>query len=162
MFYVGAQIMCWTYIYQYAETLGIDNRSAVTYAYWALILFLIGRWIGTYLLKFVSSGKLLMYFAIGAMAFTHWGYIYRRYDRIVFLSGHFIMHVFNVSYYLWHCFGRCWGRRQIWCRIFGYGHSRWCNYASPTRFDIGLLEDPAMRISKFLECLKSIFHSCFH
>jgi FHS family L-fucose permease-like MFS transporter len=70
MFYVGAQIMCWTYIYQYAETLGIDNRSAVSYAYWALILFLIGRWIGTYLLKFVSSGKLLMYFALGAMAFT--------------------------------------------------------------------------------------------
>ena len=70
MFYVGAQIMCWTYIYQYAETLGIDNRSAVTYAYWALVLFLIGRWIGTYLLKFVSSGKLLMYFAMGAMAFT--------------------------------------------------------------------------------------------
>jgi FHS family L-fucose permease-like MFS transporter len=70
MFYVGAQIICWTYIYQYAETLGIDNRSAVTYAYWALILFLIGRWVGTYLLKFVSSGKLLMYFAIGAMAFT--------------------------------------------------------------------------------------------
>ncbi len=70
MFYVGAQIMCWTYIYQYAETLGIDNRSAVTYAYWALILFLIGRWIGTYLLKYVSSGKLLMYFALGAIAFT--------------------------------------------------------------------------------------------
>ncbi len=70
MFYVGAQIMCWTYIYQYAETLGIDNRSAVTYAYWALILFLIGRWIGTYLLKYVSSGKLLLYFALGAAAFT--------------------------------------------------------------------------------------------
>jgi len=70
MFYVGAQIMCWTYIYQYAETLGIDNRSAVTYAYWALILFLVGRWIGTYLLKFVSSGRLLMYFAYGAIVFT--------------------------------------------------------------------------------------------
>ena len=70
MFYVGAQIMCWTYIYQYAETLGIDNRSAVTYAYWALILFLIGRWIGTYLLKYIPSGKLLMYFAFGAIAFT--------------------------------------------------------------------------------------------
>ncbi|MGB5358455.1 MAG: L-fucose:H+ symporter permease, partial [Eudoraea sp.] len=70
MFYVGAQIMCWTYIYQYAETLGIDNRSAVTYAYWALILFLIGRWIGTYLLKYVSSGRLLMFFAIGAILFT--------------------------------------------------------------------------------------------
>lgn len=70
MFYVGAQIMCWTYIYQYAETLGIDNQSAVTYAYLALILFLIGRWVGTYLLKFIDSGKLLMYFAIGAACFT--------------------------------------------------------------------------------------------
>lgn len=70
MFYVGAQIMCWTYIYQYAETLGIDNRSAVTYAYWALILFLIGRWIGTYLLKYIPSGKLLMYFALFAILFT--------------------------------------------------------------------------------------------
>jgi len=70
MFYVGAQIMCWTYIYQYAETLGIDNQSAVSYAYMALILFLIGRWIGTYLLKFYHSGKLLMYFAIGAIVFT--------------------------------------------------------------------------------------------
>ena len=70
MFYVGAQIMCWTYIYQYAETLGIDNRSAVTYAYWALFLFLIGRWVGTYLLKYIPSGKLLMYFAFGAIAFT--------------------------------------------------------------------------------------------
>ncbi|CAN0605929.1 unnamed protein product, partial [Ectocarpus sp. 12 AP-2014] len=28
-FYVGAQIMCWTYVYQYAETLGIDAKSAV-------------------------------------------------------------------------------------------------------------------------------------
>jgi len=70
MFYVGAQIMVWTYIYQYAETLGIDNRSAVTYAYWALILFLIGRWTGTYLLKYVDSGRLLMYFALGAIFFT--------------------------------------------------------------------------------------------
>ena len=70
MFYVGAQIMCWTYIYQYAETLGIDNQSAVSYAYVALILFLIGRWVGTYLLKFFDSGKLLMYFAFGAIFFT--------------------------------------------------------------------------------------------
>jgi FHS family L-fucose permease-like MFS transporter len=70
MFYVGAQIMCWTYIYQYAEALGIDNQSAVTYAYLALILFLIGRWVGTYMLKFIDSGKLLMYFAIGATCFT--------------------------------------------------------------------------------------------
>ncbi|MEZ5043612.1 MAG: L-fucose:H+ symporter permease [Saprospiraceae bacterium] len=70
MFYVGAQIMCWTYIYQYAETLGIDNRSAVPYAMTALLIFLIGRWICTFLLKYINSGKLLMYLAFLAIVFT--------------------------------------------------------------------------------------------
>jgi len=70
MFYVGAQIMCWTYIYQYAESIGIDNRSAVPYAMSALVIFLIGRWICTFLLRYLSSGKLLMYMSILAMIFT--------------------------------------------------------------------------------------------
>ena len=70
MFYVGAQIMCWTYIYQYAETLGIDNQSAVPYAMTALIVFLIGRWVCTYLMRFINSGKLLLYMSILAIVFT--------------------------------------------------------------------------------------------
>lgn len=70
MFYVGAQIMCWTYIYQYAETLGIDNQSAVKYAMTALGVFLVGRWLCTFLLKYVSPGKLLTLFAILAIVFT--------------------------------------------------------------------------------------------
>ena len=70
MFYVGAQIMCWTYIYQYAETLGIDNRSAVPYAMTALVIFLIGRWICTYLMQYINAGKLLLYMALLAIAFT--------------------------------------------------------------------------------------------
>lgn len=67
MFYIGAQIMCWTYIYQYAENLGIDNRNAVNYAYAALGLFLVGRFLCTYLLKFINSGKLLMLLSVGAV-----------------------------------------------------------------------------------------------
>ncbi|GJM33345.1 MAG: L-fucose permease [Saprospiraceae bacterium] len=70
MFYVGAQIMCWTYIYQYAETLGIDNRSAVPYAMAALGIFLLGRWVCTFLLKYINSGKLLMFLALLAIVFT--------------------------------------------------------------------------------------------
>jgi len=70
MFYVGAQIMCWTYIYQYAESIGIDNRSAVPYAMTALIVFLIGRWICTWLLRYYSGGKLLLIFSVLAMIFT--------------------------------------------------------------------------------------------
>lgn len=65
-FYVGAQIMCWTYLYQYAEALGINNELAVNYGIAALVVFMVGRWIGTALLKFVNSAKLLCYFSIGA------------------------------------------------------------------------------------------------
>ncbi len=70
VFYVGAQIMVWTYIYQYAETLGINNRDAVNYAYWALGIFLVGRFACTFLLKYINSAKLLMTLAIAAMICT--------------------------------------------------------------------------------------------
>ncbi|UZH56680.1 L-fucose:H+ symporter permease [Salinimicrobium tongyeongense] len=66
-FYVGAQIMCWTYIYQYAESIGIPNNKAVNYAIFALVLFLVGRWIGTGLLRYFHAGKLLFLFALGAI-----------------------------------------------------------------------------------------------
>lgn len=67
LFYVGAQIMCWTYIYQYAESLGISNQKAVNYAYAALAIFLGGRFLCTYLLKFIQAGKLLVVLGLGAV-----------------------------------------------------------------------------------------------
>ncbi|MFS4446988.1 L-fucose:H+ symporter permease [Maribacter sp. 2307UL18-2] len=66
-FYVGAQIMCWTYVYQYAETLGIDAKSAVWYGLAGYVIFLIGRTIGTALMTKIDSGKLLMLFGFGGM-----------------------------------------------------------------------------------------------
>ena len=68
--YVGGQIMCWTYIYQYAEGIGMDSVTAGYYQMAAFVLFTVGRAIGTYLLRFISSGKLLMYFAVLAMVFA--------------------------------------------------------------------------------------------
>ncbi|SFD12782.1 L-fucose:H+ symporter permease [Algibacter pectinivorans] len=68
--YVGAQIMCWTYIYQYAEAININNVTAGYYQMVAFILFTFGRAVGTYLLKFISSGKLLMCFAVLAIIFV--------------------------------------------------------------------------------------------
>ncbi|MEM6770083.1 MAG: L-fucose:H+ symporter permease [Bacteroidota bacterium] len=69
-FYVGAQIMCWTYVYQLAESIGITNADAVYYAVAALVIFLIGRWIGTFLLQYFTGGRLLFLFAVGAGVFT--------------------------------------------------------------------------------------------
>ena len=66
--YVGGQIMCWTYIYQYAEGIGMDSVTAGYYQMAAFVLFTIGRAFGTYLLRFLPSGKLLMYFALAAGA----------------------------------------------------------------------------------------------
>ena len=63
-FYVGAQIMCWTYIYQYAEGIGINSSMAANYQLTAFILFFLGRGIGTFMLRYVSSVKLLMTYSL--------------------------------------------------------------------------------------------------
>lgn len=68
--YVGAQIMCWTYIYQYAEAIGMASDVAANYQFAAFILFLVGRAIGTYMLRYISPGRLLMYFAALAALFS--------------------------------------------------------------------------------------------
>ncbi|HMC02002.1 MAG TPA: L-fucose:H+ symporter permease [Flavobacteriaceae bacterium] len=68
MLYVGAQIMCWTYIYHYAENIGIANDKAINYSYVAFGLFLVGRFVFTYILKFVNSSNLLSYLSIFATA----------------------------------------------------------------------------------------------
>ncbi len=68
VFYVGAQIMCWTFIIQYAERLGISKADAQMYNIVAMGMFLVGRFIATSLMRFVNSRKLLFLFALGAMA----------------------------------------------------------------------------------------------
>jgi len=70
IFYVGAQIMCWTYIYQYAEGIGMDSVTAGYYQMAAFVLFTTGRAFGTYLLRFINAGKLLMLFAFFAIGCT--------------------------------------------------------------------------------------------
>ena len=57
---VGSQIMCWTYIFQYVDTLNDSmglNITATNYNVAAMILFLFGRWIGTALMKKVNPPK---------------------------------------------------------------------------------------------------------
>lgn len=68
--YVGAQIMCWTYIYQYAEAIDVSNSIAANYQFIAFIMFMIGRAIGTFLLRYISSGRLLFYFSLLSILFS--------------------------------------------------------------------------------------------
>ncbi len=73
-FYVGAQIMCWTFIFQYVdninESLPADKQlTASWYNIAAMIIFLTGRWIGTALMKSINPSKILMLFGIGGVVF---------------------------------------------------------------------------------------------
>ena len=67
MFYVGAQIMCWTFIIQYADKLGMSKAQAQNYNILAMTIFLTSRFLCTYLMKFISSKKLLTLFAVGGI-----------------------------------------------------------------------------------------------
>lgn len=70
-FYVGVQIMVWTYIIQYAEVeLGLDKATAQNHNILAVVIFLLSRFACTYFLKFVSAGKLLMALAAAGGACT--------------------------------------------------------------------------------------------
>ncbi len=70
VFYVAAQIMCWTFIIQYAEHLGLTKATAQKYNIVAMGLFISSRFISTFLMKYVNSAKLLTIFAIGGMITT--------------------------------------------------------------------------------------------
>jgi len=66
MFYVAAQIMVWTFIIQYADNLGIAKATAQNYNILAMCLFLTGRFVSTWLMKFVDGRRLLVIFGICA------------------------------------------------------------------------------------------------
>ena len=70
MCYVAAQIMVWTFIIQYADHLGINKATAQVYNIIAMSLNLTGRFVGTYIMKFVNTRRLLTLFGIGASVCT--------------------------------------------------------------------------------------------
>ena len=70
MFYIGAQIMMWTFIIQYADRLGLDKAEAQRYNIAAMVLFLCGRFAGTFLMRFFNGRALLTVFALCAAVLT--------------------------------------------------------------------------------------------
>ena len=70
-FYVGAQIMCWTFIIHYGMTLiGLSAAQAQNYNILAMGIFLTSRFICTFILKYLNPGLLLGILAIGGMFLT--------------------------------------------------------------------------------------------
>ncbi len=70
VFYVGAQIMVWTFIIHYAERLGYTKTQGQYFNMIAMGLFVVGRFTSTLLMKSVNPRKMLVIFSLGAMACT--------------------------------------------------------------------------------------------
>lgn len=69
-FYVGVQIMCWTFIIQYAERLGFTKAEAQNYNMVAMGLFICSRFISTALMKYLKAELMLLLFALGGLLST--------------------------------------------------------------------------------------------
>ena len=69
-FYVGAQVGIWSYLIRYAQqTLpGTSERNAADFLTVALVMFMIGRFAGTALMRYLSPARLLAIFASVALA----------------------------------------------------------------------------------------------
>ena len=67
MFYVAAQIMCWTFIIQYAERLGISKADAQLYNIGAMVMFVSSRFISTFLMKYLNPSLMLAIYAVGGI-----------------------------------------------------------------------------------------------
>lgn len=77
-FYVGAQIMCWTFIIQYGTHLfmsqGMEEKAAEVlsqkYNIVAMVIFCISRFVCTFILRYLNPGLLLKLLAVAACGFT--------------------------------------------------------------------------------------------
>ena len=77
-FYVGAQIMCWTFVIQYGTRLfmsqGMEEQAAEVlsqkYNIIAMVIFCFSRFICTFILRYLNPGQLLKILAIVACLFT--------------------------------------------------------------------------------------------
>lgn len=75
-FYVGVQIMCWTFIIQYGTPIlmaeGMTEQTAEVmsqqYNIIAMVIFCCSRFICTFLLRYINTGQLLMILAIAGGA----------------------------------------------------------------------------------------------
>ncbi len=70
-FYVGAQVTVWSYFINFAQDLsGVGEKTAAHYLGFSLFAFMVGRFAGTALMRFVAPARLLMLYGICAALLT--------------------------------------------------------------------------------------------
>jgi FHS family L-fucose permease-like MFS transporter len=68
-FYVGVQIAAWTWMNVYCQKeLGVTPADGAVYYTVAIVLFIVCRWVATFLMKYFNPAKMMAVFAAGALA----------------------------------------------------------------------------------------------
>jgi FHS family L-fucose permease-like MFS transporter len=68
-FYVGVQIAAWTWLNVYCQKeLGVSPADAAVYYTIAIVLFIVCRWVATFLMKYVNPAVMMAVFAAAALA----------------------------------------------------------------------------------------------
>ena len=87
VFYVGVQIAAWTWTNVYCrKELGVDEKTAAYYYLIAFALFMVCRWVCTFLMKWFEPAKMMAVFAFGAVL-SSFGVIYLRSDVVFSVCG---------------------------------------------------------------------------
>jgi FHS family L-fucose permease-like MFS transporter len=87
-FYVGVQIAAWTWLNVYCQReLGVTPADAAIYYTIAIVLFIVCRWVATFLMKYFNPAKMMALFAVSAVISTL-GVVYLP-TQIIFTIGKF-------------------------------------------------------------------------
>lgn len=85
-FYVGVQIAAWTWLNVYCQKeLGVNAATGALYYTIAIILFIVCRWVSTFLMKYFNPAIMMAVFAVGAIL-TCLGVMYLP-TKILFTCG---------------------------------------------------------------------------
>ncbi len=87
VFYVGVQIAAWTWMNVYCQKeLGVTPAQGASYYLIALSLFIVCRWLCTFLMKYFEPAKMMAVFAFGAIL-SSFGVMYLKSDVIFTVSS---------------------------------------------------------------------------
>ena len=129
-FYVGVQIMCWTFIIQYGTRIfvsqGMNEQAAEVlsqrYNIVAMAIFLREPFCLYFFVEVCFSWQVAHGFGYRRCGIDYWSHRFPGYLGIVLSGGRFCLHVPDVSHHLRDCFAGVGGRCQIrGCRI-DYGN----------------------------------------
>ena len=127
-FYVGAQVGIWSFFIRYAQRAlpGLPEKNAANFLTLSLVMFMLGRFIGTAMMRYLSPNRLLAAFAIinmllGAIAVGYPG----RAGVGALIAMSFFMSIMFPTIFALGLRGLADDDRKLLLFVSGHGYYRW-------------------------------------